>query len=56
MQNLPDEIYVEELGYLFFYSLAPFIIKLPQALLDWLGVGPDPQRMLSDLPRDSRHV
>jgi hypothetical protein len=41
MQDIPNEARVEELGYLFLYSFAPFIVKPSQALLDRLGVGPD---------------
>ena len=41
MQDLRDEARVKELVYLFFYSPMPFIVKLSQALLDWLGVGLD---------------
>jgi hypothetical protein len=41
MQDIPDEARIEELGYLFLYSSASFVIKPSQALLDRLGVSPD---------------
>ena len=56
MQDLPNEARVEELGYFFFYSPTPFVIKSSQALLDRLGIGPDSQGMLGDFPWDFRHV
>ena len=53
MQNLSDEAHVEEFGYLFFYCPTSLIVKPSQALLDWLGIGSDPQGMLEDFSRGS---
>ena len=53
MQDISDEACVEELGYFFFYSPMPFIVKPSQALLDRLGISLDSQGMLGNLPRDS---
>jgi hypothetical protein len=50
MKDLPDEARAKELGYFFFYSPVPFVVKPSQALLDRLGVGPNSQGMLGDLP------
>jgi hypothetical protein len=41
MQDLPDEARIEELGYFFFYSPMPFIVKPSQALLEWFGISLD---------------
>src|SRR6185312_3845126 len=56
MEYLLDESGLQKLVHLLADRPSLELVEAPQALLDRLGVRQDMEGVLSDLPRDARHV